>query len=199
MSSAIRVSISFMAISVAALAVSVGCSRREGGAVAADSATPSADSITAATVGKPGSSPSGEPARPAGPTGAQPQSTTTKSASSSTRAGAGTAPAPTGTGRPHLTKLTPSSGSLASGEIITVEVGGDRFTAAANTIFFGPIRLGDMGSADGRTIRFAVPQTVPSRGEVPPMAIQPGTYGVYVVNSNGTSDTLVFTIRNQHP
>jgi hypothetical protein len=102
-------------------------------------------------------------------------------------------------GRPHLTRLTPSSGSLASGQIITVEVVGERLTAVGNTTFFGSIKLGDLPSPDGRTIRFAVPQTVPSRGEVPPMAMQPGTYAVYVVNANGTSDSLKFTVRDQQP
>jgi hypothetical protein len=199
MSRVIRVVVSIIAISTAPLVVSVGCSRRNGGAAAADSAAPSADSITPATAGKPGSSPSGQSARPAGPTVAKKQSAPPKSASSPTRAGAGAAPAPIASGRPHLIKLTPSSGSLASGAIITVEVAGDRFTAAGNTTFFGSITLGDLASPDGRTIRFAVPQTVPSRGEVPPMAIQPGSYRVYVVNSNGTSDTLTFTIREQHP
>jgi len=108
-------------------------------------------------------------------------------------------PAATAIGRPHLTTLTPSSGSLASGQIITVEVAGEGFTATGNAAFFGSIKLGDLASADGRTIRFAVPQTAPSRGEVPPMAMQPGTYAVYIVNSNGTSDTLKFAIRDQQP
>jgi len=101
--------------------------------------------------------------------------------------------------RPHLATLSPSSGSLASGQIITVQIAGEGFATAGNSVFFGSIKLGDLPSADGRTIRFAVPQTVPSRGEVPPMAMQPGVYGVYILNSKGTSDTLKFTIRDQQP
>lgn len=183
-----------VAIAVAAMAVAAGCSRRDRGASGADTSKRSADSITTATVGKPGASPSGEPAKPSGSTTLPPQGGT-KSASKSGRAGGGA----TLNARPRLTKLTPSSGSVTSGEIITVQVAGDRFTATGNSIFFGSTKLGDVASTDGRTIRFAVPQTVPSRGEVPPMAIQPGAYGVYVVNANGTSDTLTFTIKNQQP
>ena len=172
-----------VAVSVATLVVSVGCSRRNSGAAAADSAAPRADSVTAAAVGKPDSSPAAGP-KSTGSTVAKTKSGTTKAV-------------PVATGRPHLTKLVPSSGSLASGQIITVEIAGERFTATGNATFFGTIKLGDLASADGRTIRFAVPQTFPSRGEVPPMAMQPGSYGVYVVNSNGTSDTLKFTIKNE--
>ena len=63
----------------------------------------------------------------------------------------------------------------------------------------GSMKLGDLASPSGRSIRFTIPQTVPSRGEVPPMVVQSGTYRVYVENANGTSNTLVFTIRNPHP
>lgn len=183
-------------MSVAALAACVNCSRRNGAAT--DSAAPSADSITSATVGKPGSSPSAEPTRPVGPSAAKKQPRATKP-SKATRAGSDSSPTPIASGRPHLTKLTPSSGSLATGEIITVQIAGERLTATGNATFFGSIRLGDLPSPDGRTIRFGVPQTVPSRGEVPPMVIQPGSYAVYVVNANGTSDTLTFTIRSLNP
>lgn len=31
------------------------------------------------------------------------------------------------------------------------------------------------------------------------MAVQPGTYRVYIVNSGGTSDTLTFTIKGEQP
>ena len=159
---------------VATLTALVSCSRRSSGGAAEDSAAPRAETPT----------PAASPKKPAG---------------RSPRVAGAHAPSPTTIGRPHLTILTPSSGSLSSGQIITVEVAGDRLTATGNLAFFGPIRLGELASADGRTIRFAVPQTFPSRGEVPPMVMQPGTYAVYVVNSNGTSDTLRFTIRDQQP
>ena len=182
-----------VAVLVAAFLVLTSCFRRDGGATS-DSSAANADSITAATVAKPGTSPSGEPASPSNsPT--TPTTRTTKSRPPAPRSDVGAGPPATQPTRPHLSRLTPASGSLATGEIITVEITGDRLTTTGNTVFFGPMKLGAVGSSDGRLLSFVVPPTVPSRSEVPPMAVQPGRYGVYVVNANGTSDTLFFTIR----
>ncbi len=168
-----------VAVFISALAVSTSCSRKNGGSSAADTAVGPTSTATNSTA-----------------TNSTTKSATTKSSSRPAGVAATSAP-PTTSARPHLTKLTPSSGSVASGQIITVEVTGDGLMPVGNTTFFGSINLGDLASPDGRTIRFAVPQTVPSRGEVPPMAMQPGTYAVYVMNSRGASDTLRFTIRDQ--
>jgi hypothetical protein len=98
------------------------------------------------------------------------------------------------TGRPHLVRLTPSTVLSGTGAVVTVELTGDRFTATGNTVYFGSIELGPLPS-NGSVIRFTVPETIPSRGEVPPMMVQPGRYDVHVVNANGVSDSLAFILK----
>ena len=165
-----------------------GCSGGSG--AARDSSKPEADSVTAATVGTRGASPPGEPTPSTGS-----PARTTPAAKPRPATGPPSVPNVGGpSGRPHLVTLAPASRSLGTGQVVTVEVTGDGFTARGNTVFFGSMNLGDVPS-DGRLLRFAIPETVPSRSEVPPMAVQAGRYGVYVVNANGTSDTLFFTIR----
>jgi hypothetical protein len=164
-------------VAVVVAGIAIACSRP--GGRPADSAAPHADSIAPATVGKSVQPPVLKPI-PTRSTGGRKVSIPASS-------------------RPHLTRLTPSSGSLATGEIIDVAIAGEGFAATGNTVFFGRVRLGDLPSPTGRTVHFAVPRSIPSRGEVPPMDIQPGSYGVYVVNSAGTSDTLTFVIKGDHP
>lgn len=101
-------------------------------------------------------------------------------------------------GRPHLSRLVPSSAAIAGGAVVVVALSGTGLTDTKNRIFFGAFELGAVDS-DGRTLRFSVPTAAPSRGEAAPMELQPGRYPVYVVNRNGTSDTLTFTLRNQLP
>ena len=98
--------------------------------------------------------------------------------------------------RPHLERAAPNSASLDMGSLVQVELYGTGFTASDNAIAFGPLSAGTVASADGRTLRFIVPSQYPARGEVPPMVVSPGDYAVTVKNSNGISDTLVFTVRS---
>jgi hypothetical protein len=151
---------------------------------AADSAAPKADSVTAATI-------AASPV-PAGTSVSAP-APDTKSAPSSPV----TSARPASATRPDLKSLTPSSGSNAGGNIIQILINGERFTPTGNTVYFDTIKLdGLVASADGRSIRVNVPGSYPARGEAAPAAVQNGTYRVYVVNANGTSDTLTFTIRD---
>ena len=177
------------AVFVAVILAVLGCSRRDDG-VAKDSTRTSVDTISSTKPARAGSPPAGEASRRSSET-ARPGSPARNYPPSGSQA----LPAKAEGTRSHLVKLTPSSGSLGTGEIITVEVIGDRLTGSGNTIFFGAMNLGEAAASNGRTLRFAIPQTIPSRGEVPPMAIQGGRYGVYVVNANGTSDTLFFTLK----
>jgi hypothetical protein len=101
---------------------------------------------------------------------------------------------PPSSSRPHLAGLAPDTGSLATGAVITVVVTGTGLTATGNKLFFGSIVIGDLPS-DGKTLRFAVPQTAAPSSEVPPMAVQPGRYAVYIINANGVSDSLSFIVR----
>ena len=161
-----------------ALSLVVGCSRPEGGS-ASDSTPAGRDSVATSVAPPVTATPARQTADP-GKTNA------------STKQQETAVPAPP-SGRPHLTSLIPSSVSTGSGAVITVVVSGTGLTVGANHVFFGSIDLGQVIS-DGKTLQFTVPQTVPPRSEVPPMAVQPGRYAVYVVNANGVSDSLSFIL-----
>lgn len=175
----------------AALLVGIIVAGCVGGAKpSADSSSPNADSVTGATVAaSPVPSGTAVTSNPVPPPVAGSKSTAPlPPASSGAR--------PVSSTRPHLASLTPTTGSNAGGSIIQIEIKGDRLTPTGNTVHFGPVAVEGLSASDG-VIRFSVPNSVPSRGEVPPAAIQEGTYSVFVVNANGTSDTLKFTIRDR--
>jgi hypothetical protein len=96
-----------------------------------------------------------------------------------------------------------------------VIVTGSGFAAADNVITFGPSfglrypdgtpgnRVARMGSADGRTLRFGVPDHGPAGflcdpsgncAETAFVLPQPGSYEVTVINGNGTSNAVRFEV-----
>jgi hypothetical protein len=174
--------------------MATACSKPAPSKTDSDSASPRADSVTAAAIA---ASPVPAGTSPAG--GVAPAAT--KQTTPSTPVVAKETPRTSTPGavgtRPHLIKLTPASGSLASGAAILVDLTADRLTPTGNTVYFGTIKLGELASSDGKAVRFTVPEHFPARGEVAPMKVQAGTYPVYIVNANGTSDTLTFTLRDQ--
>ena len=96
---------------------------------------------------------------------------------------------------PAIVRLDPSSGWAGEAYPITVTIYGSRFTESGNTVTFGPVEIADRSSSTGGTqIVFSVPKMFPSRGEVPPMVLRPGSYEVRVTNANGTSEPAVFTL-----
>lgn len=99
-------------------------------------------------------------------------------------------------GAVSLNRLSPSSGSTGT----DVTIFGSGFTSTNNTIIFGGNNIGTANMSNG-TLSFEVPDSVgppPCDGRVcqerPTMLIQPGTYSVLVQNSNGTSNSLNFTV-----
>ena len=114
----------------------------------------------------------------------------------------------------QIISITPSSGQVGT----TVTLGGNGFTsdniihfgggaiahvAAAQAIFNCPmLPAGSTGGcgAYSQTLIFTVPQSVGpycAPGMACPMYLQlitPGTYNVYVENSNGTSNTVTFSV-----
>ena len=96
---------------------------------------------------------------------------------------------------PHVDSLSPSSATIAGDAVVEVVIHGAGFTPAGNMVTFGPAELGPLASPDGKTIRFVVPTTMPSRGEVPPMRLGPGEFSVHVRNGSGESNAMPFTVR----
>ena len=91
---------------------------------------------------------------------------------------------------PFIAQMVPTSGPVGTG----VTLSGSGFTPRGNTVRFGPGYIEDLGSPDGRALPFTVPEgyTLPYAGAFPP--VQPGPHEVRVVNANGTSNTVVFTV-----
>jgi hypothetical protein len=96
---------------------------------------------------------------------------------------------------PHIDSLSPAAATVTRDAVLEVVIHGIGFTAAGNSVTFGPADLGTFPSADGKTIRFVVPSTMQSRSEVPPMRIGPGAFPVRVRNASGQSNDLAFTVR----
>jgi hypothetical protein len=91
---------------------------------------------------------------------------------------------------PFIAQMIPTSGPVGTG----VTLSGSGFTLRGNTLWFGPGSIEDLGSPDERTLPFTVPDgyNLPYAGAFPP--VQPGPHEVRVVNANGTSNSVVFTV-----
>jgi uncharacterized membrane protein len=101
-----------------------------------------------------------------------------------------------------LVALSPTSGSVGT----EVAVTGYGFTPSHNAIRFGAGYINGLNSADGVTLRFTVPEgqnlcpptdahspaVVPCPGAYP--RVTPGSYSISVLNTNGTSNSLTFTV-----
>jgi hypothetical protein len=96
------------------------------------------------------------------------------------------------TAAPTLSGISPSSASVGD----TITLAGSAFTSTANAITFGIGYLHGVASADGVSLRFALPTALtpcpPSAQVCVALAVllTPGTYPVSVVNANGTSNEL---------
>jgi hypothetical protein len=111
-------------------------------------------------------------------------------------------PISTITGQPIIDSLSIYSGSIDA----QVTINGLGFTVTGNQIKFGDLGVEDspsysLNSPDGRTIVFTVPETnyYPCQSlkpscYMPNYLILAGTYPVSVINANGISNTLNFTV-----
>ncbi len=91
---------------------------------------------------------------------------------------------------PFIARMVPRSGPVGA----DVTLSGSGFTPLGNTVRFGPGYLEGLESRDGSALSFTVPDgyNLPYAGAFPP--VQPGPHEVRVVNANGTSNSVVFTV-----
>lgn len=91
---------------------------------------------------------------------------------------------------PFIAHMVPTSGPVGTG----VTLSGSGFTALGNTGRFGPGYIENLESPEGRTLAFVVPDgyNLPYAGAFPP--VQLGPHRVWVVNANGASNRVVFTV-----
>jgi hypothetical protein len=106
---------------------------------------------------------------------------------------------------PSVAALSPTSGSVGTDVAVT----GEGFTSSTNTIRFGAGYINGLNSSDGVTLRFTVPQgqnlcpptnglpsaVGPCPGAYP--RVTPGSYTISVMNANGASNDLTFTVKDQ--
>lgn len=135
---------------------------------------------------------------------------TTTTVKKGTATGSGTASTDI---RPKITSLMPAQGKPAA----VAQVKGMNFDSTTNVITFGPSmglhrkdgsadnEVATIASSDGMTLSFSVPTAIES-GELcdqsnvcktyGPKGITAGTYMVTVVNKNGVSNEMPFTVTN---
>ena len=103
---------------------------------------------------------------------------------------------------PTIVAVEPAAGSVG----MTVTIRGDGFTPTDNAVYFGRGYVPQLGSPDGVTLVFVVPDSLnppclfaspPCR--VPSLATPPGTYEVAVANGNGVSNRAAFTVAASAP
>jgi hypothetical protein len=104
---------------------------------------------------------------------------------------------------PTVATVAPASGSVGTAVVVT----GEGFTSSTNTIRFGAGYINGLSSSDGVTLHFTVPEgqnlcppaeglspaSTPCPGAYP--RVTPGSYSISVMNANGTSNGLTFTVR----
>ncbi len=101
---------------------------------------------------------------------------------------------------PIIDSINPASGP-ADKTIITISGAG--FTSIDNSVYlsassyFGTSKdfgllVAKLNSADNKTLQFTIPSSIPSGGGN--SLINPGTYTITVVNSNGASNHKTFTV-----
>lgn len=104
-------------------------------------------------------------------------------------------PAMAQTNSPSITSLQPASGPVGT----QVTVMGTGFTSTDNTVKFGVGYIKNIVS-NGTTIIFMVPDgldlCLPSGGPCPGAfpRVSPGNYNISLVNANGTSNAVLFTV-----
>ncbi|MBI4118897.1 MAG: peptidoglycan-binding protein [Parcubacteria group bacterium] len=103
---------------------------------------------------------------------------------------------------PKITSLSPSLGAVGAQVTLT----GASFTSTGNKIKFGNLGSEDnpnysLNSSDGKTIIFTVPSgnylacwNANPACLAPAYLTQPGVYGISVINTNGASNEVSFTV-----
>lgn len=102
--------------------------------------------------------------------------------------------APTRAELPAIERLEPSSGRAGDAYPITLRIVGGPFDTEGNTVRFGPATIPDVPSPDGRSLELALPKSVRTAPEVPPMVLPPGAYDVVVETAAGASPPRTFVL-----
>jgi hypothetical protein len=95
------------------------------------------------------------------------------------------------------TTQTITVGSNGNNYVPTVTITGMNFDRYNNSVNFANVNnvARNVESTDGRTLQFTVPATPCSSGSIcAQVALQNGTYGISVTNSNGTSNVFNYTV-----
>lgn len=96
---------------------------------------------------------------------------------------------------PHIDSLSPVRAKLEGrGSLVSVTIHGSGFRPEGNAVLFAGTEIGQLPSADGTSLHFLLPSTLPATGEVPPRRIGAGRYEIRVRTSTGTSNPTELTL-----
>jgi hypothetical protein len=98
----------------------------------------------------------------------------------------------------RLEAIRPDSVLIASGAVVLVVLHGRGFVPGQpgqNTVMFGTHALRNVpANADGTQIMLAIPETLPSGGEAPPVQVDAGAYEIRVRTAAGESNRATVRI-----
>lgn len=98
----------------------------------------------------------------------------------------------------QLDTIRPDSVVVASGAVVVVSLRGHGFapgTPGQNTVMFGAHAIRNVPANDeGTEIRLVIPESLPSGGEAPPVAIDAGPYVIRVRTSTGESNAATVRV-----
>lgn len=99
---------------------------------------------------------------------------------------------------PWVEAVSPSSGRVATGQLLEVTVRGRGFDSL-NTVHFGAVVLSAVPRRSSTELRFVVPPDdtfLRNRGGAPPHPLPAGTYDVRVQTARGMSNGVPFVLSN---
>jgi hypothetical protein len=99
---------------------------------------------------------------------------------------------------PAIDSVEPDSVRVELGAVMEVVIHGRGFAPGPegrNVVHFGRVAVAQVpATADGTSIRFMIPTTIPTGSEAAPRPLEPGSYALRVETPGGTSNSTTVRI-----
>ncbi|MEO5568627.1 MAG: cohesin domain-containing protein [Gemmatimonadaceae bacterium] len=98
---------------------------------------------------------------------------------------------------PSVDSISPRAAEVGHERVTDLVLYGRRFAPAGNTVVFDGVEVtGLLSEAQGTIVRFAAPTWIPARGSSPAHQVKAGRVQVRLKHPGGTSNAVVFTVRD---